>query len=91
MWGIGWRKCCCKLEIMGRYVNQKAVNENKEEYDILMSCSERTGIILGKMFQNIANVAVGKNQTLMKENNITSFSDLDLRINISDYDVASNL
>ena len=26
MWGIGWRKCCRKLEVMGRYINQKAVN-----------------------------------------------------------------
>ena len=77
MWAIGWRKCMKELEIVGKYINQQAVNKNPDTYKKLMEGSAKAGEVLGKLFKQMGNVAVEKNQEIMKENNIPSFADSD--------------
>ncbi|PLW23198.1 hypothetical protein PCASD_14827 [Puccinia coronata f. sp. avenae] len=76
MWALGWRKAMAAAELIGRYIKQLAVRKNPQKYDKLMSTSERASNILDTMFKSMASIPFRKNQALMKENQIPSFSSL---------------
>ncbi|KAA1103571.1 hypothetical protein PGTUg99_000875 [Puccinia graminis f. sp. tritici] len=54
MFAIGWRKSMAKLEILGIYRNQKAIDKNPEAYAEHVKDSTRAGQILWHLFHLIA-------------------------------------
>ncbi|PLW25732.1 hypothetical protein PCANC_25517 [Puccinia coronata f. sp. avenae] len=75
MWALGWRKGYKELEILGRYRNQKAIDNNPRGFAKLMKKSSRVGQILWDTFHCFGNVAVEKNHNYMKKHNIPSVAD----------------
>ncbi|KAA1135151.1 hypothetical protein PGTUg99_024321 [Puccinia graminis f. sp. tritici] len=73
MFAIGWRKSMAKLEILGIYRNQKAIDKNPEAYAEHVKDSTRAGQILWHLFHLIANVALKHNQDFMTEHCIPAF------------------
>jgi hypothetical protein len=76
MWELGWRKAMVTAQLIGHYICQSAVDCSQIEYDDFMQKSSRASSILGKMFNKMADIPFSKNQDLMAENNIPSFSNL---------------
>ncbi|WAQ89650.1 hypothetical protein PtA15_11A340 [Puccinia triticina] len=56
MWAIGWRKSSTRLEIVGHYVNSKAIKENLEEWKQHMQDANRANKILWDLFQPIGKL-----------------------------------
>ncbi|PLW12899.1 hypothetical protein PCANC_22506 [Puccinia coronata f. sp. avenae] len=75
MWVLGWQKGYHKLEILGRYRNQKAIDNNPVVFAKLMKRLSRVRKILWNTFHSFRNVAVEKNLKYMKKHNIPSVAD----------------
>jgi hypothetical protein len=73
MFAIGWRESMAKLEILGIYRNQKAINKNPEAYAAHVKDSTRAGQILWHLYHPIENVALQHNQDFMMEHCIPDF------------------
>ncbi|KAA1079344.1 hypothetical protein PGT21_008663 [Puccinia graminis f. sp. tritici] len=75
MWALGWRKDYDGIEILGRYRDKKAIENNPEGFEKVMNRSIRAGEVLWKTFHGFADVAVEKNQKFMEDFNIPSIAD----------------
>ncbi|KNZ50240.1 hypothetical protein VP01_4534g2, partial [Puccinia sorghi] len=67
MWASCWQKCMDAYKLTGIYLNQTNIQAHKEEYKALMNSSSQPSDILGKMFQDMANVAFEQNSNTFRD------------------------
>ncbi|KAA1078346.1 hypothetical protein PGT21_033864 [Puccinia graminis f. sp. tritici] len=91
MWMVGWRKAMQSYQLFGRYRDKKAIAAARGEYDKLMKESSKSSNILGKMFQDFANVAFEEDRELMKKFGIPAFASLDFDSPLEETDCAPNI
>ena len=56
-----------------------------------MAQSEKAGETLGKLFKQMGNVAVQKNQQMMQDNQIPGFNDINYEDELGEWSIASSL
>ena len=78
-------------KLAGLYLNSASIKAFKEEYIALMNSSSKPSDILGKMFQDTANVAFEQNRALMKANSIPAFKSLHHQETLGEYDCSPHL
>ncbi|PLW19297.1 hypothetical protein PCANC_18482 [Puccinia coronata f. sp. avenae] len=91
MWVIGWRKSSTAFELIGRYLNQDAINLAPDVYEAVMKLSEGISDILGNMFHKLSDVAFKDTQTLMLKNHIPGFASLEFDAPLNKNDCSPNL
>ncbi|PLW50116.1 hypothetical protein PCASD_01895 [Puccinia coronata f. sp. avenae] len=91
MWAIGWRKSSTAFELIGRYLNQDAINLAPDVYDSVMKLSAGVSDILGGMFHKLSGVAFKDNQTLMLKNHIPGFASLEFDAPLNKNNCSPNL
>ena len=91
MWAFGWRKCMDSYKLAGKYLNEANIQDSQDEYEALMTSSSQPSDILGKMFQDTANVAFEQNRDLMKKNSIPAFKSLHHQEELGKYDCSPHL
>ncbi|KNZ45794.1 hypothetical protein VP01_77g8 [Puccinia sorghi] len=91
MCAFGWQKFMDAYKLAGIYLNEANIQAHKEEYKALMNSFSQPSGILGKMFQDMANVSFEQSCELMKTNSIPAFKYLHHQETLGQYDCSPHL